>query len=129
MKQVTIFTDGSCLRNPGGPGGWAALLRCEVTTKQISGGEPATTNNRMELMAAIMGLRALKYKCKVFLYTDSQYLAGFPHKKIKKNNDLWKDFEREFLKHEVEFIWVRGHSNVMENEIVDSLARQAAHQQ
>ncbi len=134
---VEIFTDGACRGNPG-PGGWAALLRCKGVTKSISGGQPATTNNRMEMMAAIMALAALKRPCKVTITTDSQYLMkgitewlknwkkrGWltAEKKPVKNVDLWKRLDEVASRHEVEWQWVRGHNNHEQNEIADALAR------
>jgi ribonuclease HI len=134
---VEIFTDGACRGNPG-PGGWAALLRCKGVKKSISGGEPATTNNRMEIMAAIMALEALKRPCRVIITTDSQYLMkgitewlknwkkrGWltSEKKPVKNVDLWKRLDEAASHHEVEWQWVRGHNNHHENEIADTLAR------
>jgi ribonuclease HI len=134
---VEIFTDGACRGNPG-PGGWAALLRCKGVKKSLSGGEPATTNNRMEIMAAIMALEALKRPCKVIITTDSQYLMkgitewlknwkkrGWltAEKKPVKNVDLWKRLDQAASRHEVEWQWVRGHNNHHENEIADALAR------
>ncbi len=137
---VEIFTDGSCLGNPG-PGGWAALMRCNGVEKSMSGSESGTTNNRMELMAAIRGLEALKRPCSVHLMTDSQYvrqgitqwLAGWKRRGWKragnkpvKNSDLWKRLDQARGGHEIEWIWVRGHSGHVENERVDDLAREAA---
>jgi ribonuclease HI len=134
---VEIFTDGACRGNPG-PGGWAALLRCKGVKKSISGGQPATTNNRMEITAAIMALEALKRPCKVIITTDSQYLMkgitewlknwkkrGWltAEKKPVKNVDLWKRLDEAASHHEVEWHWVRGHNNHHENEIADALAR------
>jgi ribonuclease HI len=134
---VEIFTDGACRGNPG-PGGWAALLRCKGVKKSLSGGEPATTNNRMEIMAAIMALEALKRPCRVIITTDSQYLMkgitewlknwkrrGWltAEKKPVKNVDLWKRLDQAASRHEVEWQWVRGHNNHHENEIADALAR------
>ncbi len=139
-ERVEIFTDGSCLGNPG-PGGWAALMRFNGAEKAMSGSESGTTNNRMELMAAIRGLEALKRPCNVHLMTDSQYvrqgitewLAGWKRrgwkkadKKPVKNSDLWKRLDQARKGHEIEWIWVRGHSGHPENERVDDLAREAA---
>ena len=139
MKQVEIYTDGACRGNPG-PGGWAALLRYGAKERSLSGAEPATTNNRMELMAAIRGLEALSQPCTVDLYTDSQYvrngitqwLAGWKRKGWMtaaktpvKNADLWKRLEAAKDGHEVRWHWVRGHSGHRENEQVDALARAA----
>ncbi len=138
MKEIIIYTDGACSGNPG-PGGWGALFIYNGTRKTISDGEPYTTNNRMEMMGAIKALQQLKEPCKVKLYTDSKYLqqgATSWMKKwqlnnwrrgntIVKNDDLWKALATEIAKHQIEFIWVKGHSNHPENELVDELARQA----
>jgi len=132
MSIVEIFTDGACSGNPG-PGGWAALLRYNGHEKEISGGEVETTNNRMEMMAVIMALAALKKKSKVHLYTDSQYvqrgvtewMKGWKAKNwpVKiKNQDLWKRIDAETARHDVVFHWVRGHDGHTENERVDKLA-------
>jgi len=135
--KVEIFTDGACSGNPG-PGGWAAILRLGSRERELSGGEPATTNNRMELMAAIRGLEALKRSCKVRLYTDSNYLRegvtkwihGWKKngwrtadKKPVKNIDLWQRLDAARTPHEVDWIWVKGHSGHPENERADQLAR------
>ncbi len=139
---VEIFTDGACSGNPG-PGGWAALLRCKGNEKTISGGEARTTNNRMEMMAAIKALEALKRPCKVRLTTDSQYMMKGMTEWLKnwkkrgwvtasktpvKNAELWKRLDALTLQHKVEWTWVRGHNSHKENELVDSLARQALKQ-
>jgi ribonuclease HI len=140
MKQVEIHTDGACLGNPG-PGGWAALLRYGATERELVGGEPDTTNNRMELMAAIAGLEALKASCEVVLHTDSQYVkkgigewlpnwirrgwktaAGEP----VKNKDLWERLAAANTRHQVVWKWVKGHAGHVDNERVDQLARAAA---
>lgn len=138
--RVEIFTDGACLGNPG-PGGWAALLRYKTVEKTISGGEAATTNNRMELMAAIRALEALRRGTAVQLTTDSQYVkqgieAWLPRwqangwrtsdKKPVKNQDLWERLAAALAPHRVQWLWTRGHSGHIENEIVDKLAREAA---
>ncbi|MEO8160998.1 MAG: ribonuclease HI [Arenimonas sp.] len=142
MKQVQIHTDGACLGNPG-PGGWAALLRHGATERELAGGEADTTNNRMELMAAIAALEALKSPCEVVLHTDSQYVkkgigewlpnwirrgwktaAGDP----VKNQDLWERLSAANTRHQVQWKWVRGHSGNVDNERVDQLARAAAEQ-
>jgi ribonuclease HI len=139
---VEVFTDGACLGNPG-PGGWAALLRWRGSEKLLAGGEAATTNNRMELMAAITALEALKRPCDVLLTTDSQYVrqgveqwlakwrangwrtaAGQP----VKNRDLWERLAEACGRHRVRWAWVRGHSGHPENERVDSAARAEAEQ-
>jgi ribonuclease HI len=131
-KTIEIFTDGACSGNPG-PGGWGAILRTDGHEKEISGGEFETTNNRMEMMAAIKALEALKKPSRVKLYTDSQYLqkgvnewmAGWKKKgwpaKIK-NQDLWQRIDSLVSLHEVTFIWVRGHDGHPENERADALA-------
>lgn len=134
---VEIFTDGACSGNPG-PGGWGALLRHGSREKEISGGEPDTTNNRMELLAAIMALRSLKRSCRVKLSTDSTYvkdgITTWIHKwkengwktsnrKPVKNKDLWRALEDALEHHSVEWIWVKGHSGHPENERADELAR------
>ncbi len=137
--NVDIFTDGACSGNPG-PGGWGALLRYGKVEKELSGGEPLTTNNRMEMMAAIAALEALKRPSKVKLHTDSQYLKNgitewLPNwkrrgwktadKKPVKNADLWQRLEAAEKPHQVEWLWVRGHDGHVENERVDLLARNA----
>jgi ribonuclease HI len=136
---VEIFTDGACRGNPG-PGGWGAILRYGEVEKELSGGEPATTNNRMEMTAAIAALEALKRPCRVRLYTDSQYLrdgimqwlAGWKargwrtaDKKPVKNVDLWQRLDAIAAPHQIEWIWVRGHAGHPENERADALARAA----
>jgi ribonuclease HI len=138
--EVEIFTDGACLGNPG-PGGWAALLRYKKVEKWISGGEALTTNNRMELMAAIRGLESLRRKSRVKVTTDSQYVkqgieswlvrwqaTGWrtSDKKPVKNQDLWERLAAAVKPHEVRWEWTRGHSGHAENEKVDKLAREAA---
>lgn len=136
MKNIEIFTDGACRGNPG-PGGWGALLRYEGKERELYGGEQETTNNRMELMAAIEGLKALKESCSVALTTDSQYVRkGITEwivnwkkngwktaaKKPVKNADLWQALDGMIQQHEVEWHWVKGHSGHRENEIADQLA-------
>jgi len=136
---VEIFTDGACSGNPG-PGGWGALLRYGSVEKEISGGETQTTNNRMELMAAIAALEALKRPSTVRVHTDSQYLRNgitewIPQwkrrgwktadKKPVKNADLWQRLEAAEAPHDVKWLWVRGHDGHVENERVDLLARLA----
>lgn len=138
-KTVELFTDGACRGNPG-PGGWGALLRYGSTEKELKGAEPETTNNRMELMAAIEGLAALNKSCTVVLTTDSQYvkngitqwLPGWKakgwktaSKKPVKNRDLWERLDEQVQKHDVEWQWVKGHSGHAENERVDQLANDA----
>ena len=137
--KVEIFTDGACSGNPG-PGGWGALLRTNGVEKELSGGESPTTNNRMELMAAIKGLEALTRPSQVKLYTDSQYvqkgisewMPGWIKRGWKtsdnkpvKNADLWQQLSAARTPHKVEFIWVRGHNGHAENERVDRLAVEA----
>jgi ribonuclease HI len=142
-EVVEIFTDGACRGNPG-PGGWAALLRYKGREKTLHGGEPLTTNNRMELMAAIKALESLKRPCRVSLTTDSEYVikgirewlpawkrrgwktAG---KKPVKNVDLWERLDQAVQRHEVDWHWVRGHAGHIENEIVDRLAVHAIDEQ
>jgi len=136
LKQVMIFTDGACRGNPG-PGGWGAVLRYGSTEKTLSGGEPDTTNNRMELMAAIMALEALTQPCQVVLTTDSRYvmdgitqwMANWKKRGWKtaskqpvKNADLWRRLDAACSKHTIEWQWVKGHSGHPENEKADALA-------
>ena len=138
MKEVEIFTDGACRGNPG-PGGWGALLRYGDNEKKIYGGDRLTTNNRMELTAAIEDLASLKETSRVILTTDSQYVRqgitswmdnwkrrGWKtaNKKLVKNVDLWQRLEKEASSHEVEWMWVKGHSGHRENEMADQLANQ-----
>lgn len=140
MSEVEVVTDGACLGNPG-PGGWAALLRHGTTERELSGGEAQTTNNRMELMAAIAGLEALRRPCSVSLTTDSQYVMRgveewMPRWIAKgwrtaggdpvKNRDLWERLAAALGPHRVRWTWVRGHAGHVDNERVDSLARAAA---
>lgn len=139
-KSVEIHTDGACLGNPG-PGGWAALLRYQGRERELSGGEADTTNNRMELMAAIMGLESLKEPCRVDLTTDSQYvrqgitqwMANWLRRGWKtaggdpvKNRDLWERLHAAAGRHRVDWHWVKGHSGDPDNERVDALAREQA---
>ena len=138
-KRVEIFTDGACSGNPG-PGGWGVVLRYGDSEKELSGGEPATTNNRMELMAAIIGLESLRRPCPVKLSTDSTYVKDgitrwiadwkrrgwkTADKKPVKNVDLWQRLEAAAQHHEIEWEWVRGHAGHPENERADRLARDA----
>ena len=140
MKSVEIHTDGACLGNPG-PGGWGALLRHGDTERELAGGEANTTNNRMELLAAIMALEALKSPCEVVLSTDSQYvqkgigewLPNWIRRGWKtaggepvKNKDLWERLQAAARPHKVQWKWVKGHAGHAENERVDQLARAAA---
>jgi ribonuclease HI len=136
LKPVEVFTDGACKGNPG-PGGWGALLRFEGHQREIFGGEPDTTNNRMELTAAIEALKALKEPCNVSLTTDSVYVRDgvtkwinqwrrngwrTAAKKPVKNQDLWQALDAEVARHEVVWHWVKGHSGHPENERADELA-------
>ena len=136
-ERVEIHTDGACSGNPG-PGGWGAILSFGGTTKELSGGEGLTTNNRMELTAAIMALETLKRPCPVALYTDSQYLrggvTGWIHgwkrngwktadKKPVKNVDLWQRLDEAAKTHQIEWHWVKGHAGHDLNEKADALAR------
>jgi ribonuclease HI len=136
---VEIFTDGACSGNPG-PGGWGAVLRYRGRERELAGGEPQTTNNRMELMAAIQALETLKRPCQVRLHTDSQYLrtgiTAWIHqwkrngwrtadRKPVKNADLWQRLDAAIARHEIEWLWVRGHAGHPENERADALARGA----
>ena len=140
MKHVEIFTDGACLGNPG-RGGYGALLRYKGKEKSLSEGYTLTTNNRMELLAAIKGLEALSETCQVSLTTDSQYVRqGITQwiakwkrngwqtaaKQPVKNVDLWQALDRQTARHTMEWHWVKGHSGHRENEICDQLARDAA---
>ncbi|HEV7385241.1 MAG TPA: ribonuclease HI [Phenylobacterium sp.] len=135
--QVVIHTDGACSGNPG-PGGWGAVLHFKDQEKELWGGELQTTNNRMELMAAIQALEALKKPCKVELHTDSQYVQKGIHewihgwkkrgwltadKKPVKNDDLWKRLDTARLRHQVDWRWVKGHAGHEFNERADALAR------
>lgn len=139
MQEVEIFTDGACRGNPG-PGGWGALLRYKGKTRELYGAERNTTNNRMELMAAIKALETLKRSCNVVLTTDSQYvrngitqwLANWKrrgwktaNKKPVKNEDLWKRLDEATTRHDIKWHWVRGHAGHVENEIADQLANKA----
>ena len=139
-KAVEVHTDGACLGNPG-PGGWAALLRYGPHERELMGGEAATTNNRMELMAAISGLEALSEACEVVLFTDSQYvrqgitewMPGWVRRGWKtaggdavKNRDLWERLHAAAARHRIDWRWVKGHSGDPDNERVDTLARDQA---
>ncbi len=139
MKQVTIYTDGACSGNPGA-GGWGAFLSSDGKEKELSGGDAHTTNNRMELLAAIEGLRALKEPCDVKIYTDSQYVKngitqwihgwqknGWQNSKKQpvKNADLWKDLLEAQKHHTISWHWVKGHAGDPGNERADMLARMA----
>lgn len=137
--NVEIFTDGACSGNPG-PGGWGAILRAGPHEKEISGGDPATTNNRMELMAVIRALQALKGPCDVTLCTDSRYVMDgatkWMHnwkrngwktadKKPVKNGELWQELADAAAPHHIKWVWVHGHTGHPENERCDELARAA----
>ena len=140
MKQLEIFTDGACKGNPG-PGGWGAVIRYGKHEKEISGGDPDTTNNRMELSAAIEALKILTEPCHVKLHTDSKYVLdgitkwvhgwqrnGWKNASIQtvRNADLWHDLIDAVARHHIEWIWVKGHNGHPENERADRLASDAA---
>ena len=137
--KVDLFTDGACSGNPG-PGGWGAILRAGGRERELSGGEPATTNNRMELMAVIKGLAALTQPAFVTVHTDSRYVLDGATQWLRrwkangwktadkspvKNDDLWRLLEVEMARHDMRWIWVRGHDGHAENERADALARGA----
>jgi len=137
MKRIEMFTDGACKGNPG-PGGWCAILRYNGVEKVVSGGEKDTTNNRMELSAVLFGLRALKEPCHITLQSDSKYVLdsiskgwvyGWQKKGWKKsdgkpalNVDLWQQLLAEIAKHEIEYVWIKGHAGHPENERCDAQA-------
>lgn len=138
-KRIEIFTDGGCWGNPG-IGGWGAVLRSENNEKAISGSEAYTTNNRMEMTAAIQSLNALKFSCHVIIFTDSSYLKDgitswiegwkkngwkTKDKTLVKNIDLWKQLDLLMNKHQIEWSWVKGHAGHRENEMADQLAQDA----
>jgi ribonuclease HI len=135
VKKITLFSDGSSLGNPG-PGGYGTILRFGNKEKEISGGELNTTNNRMELLAVIEGLRALKEPCDVTIISDSSYvvkgiiewLEGWKKRDFKKvkNPDLWKEYIEVSKNHKIHALWVRGHNGHIENERCDILAKQEA---
>jgi len=137
MKKVVLYSDGACEGNPG-PGGWAVILAYGLHQKEISGAEPATTNNRMELTAAVEGLKALKEPCEIEFFTDSQYvqngisewlkdwkLQGWKTKERKavKNEDLWQELDVKSAKHQITWRWLKGHAGHEMNERCDLLAR------
>jgi ribonuclease HI len=139
MSMIEIFTDGACSGNPG-PGGWGAVLRSGKHEKEISGGDAATTNNRMEIMAAVMALRSLTKPSQVTIHTDSRYVMDGATKWMKnwkangwktsdkkpvKNNDLWLELEEALAPQDVKWRWVKGHSDHVENNRADALARAA----
>ena len=143
MKKVQLITDGACLGNPG-PGGWAALLRPEARTREIFGCEPLTTNNRMELTAAIQGLRAIKESCEVEVVTDSEYVKNgitqwihaWKRNQWKRsdnkpvlNVDLWQELDEEVSRHKTTWIWTKGHASHPDNNRADELANLAAREQ
>ncbi len=140
MKRVVLITDGSCLGNPG-PGGWASILRYNGKKKEIFGSEPRTTNNRMELKAAVEGLRALKAPCEVEIVTDSQYLKNGITQWIARwkrngwktstkapvvNQDLWRELDEQVARHKTEWAWTKGHASHEDNNRCDELANTAA---
>lgn len=143
MKSVQLITDGSCLGNPG-PGGWACILRYGEKRKEMYGSEPATTNNRMELRAAVEGLRALREPCEVEVVTDSQYVKngittwihGWKRngwktaaKKAVVNQDLWQDLDSQAARHKTRWSWTKGHATHDDNNRCDELATTAARSQ
>ena len=136
MKNVELITDGACSGNPG-PGGWAAILKYNAHKKEIWGSEPQTTNNRMELKAAVEGLRLLKERCKVTIVTDSEYVRkgitewihGWKRnnwrtsdKKPVKNQDLWEELDAQVARHDATWKWVKGHADHPDNNRCDELA-------
>lgn len=140
LKQIQIYTDGSCLGNPG-PGGYGVVMRYKQHTKELSGGFALTTNNRMELLAAIIALESLKEPCKIVLTSDSQYMRqgitqwihGWKkkgwvtsNKTPVKNVDLWQRLDKATQQHQIDWRWVKGHAGHPENERCDALAREAA---
>ncbi|MBY0228845.1 MAG: ribonuclease HI [Gemmataceae bacterium] len=132
VKHVVIYTDGACVRNPG-PGGWAAVLLCDGVRRELAGGCRRTTNNRMELLAAIEALKALKRPCTVVVHSDSTYVVDGAMKRLMhrwrgagSNLDLWRRLDEACAGHAVTFQWVRGHAGTPENERCDELAEAAA---
>ena len=143
MKKVKLITDGACIGNPG-PGGWAAILRCGPHTKEMFGSEPHTTNNRMELSAAVEGLRSLKEPCEVEIVTDSKYVKNgitswirrWKHngwrtsdKKPVVNQDLWQALDEQDSRHRTEWTWTKGHASHEDNNRCDEMATRAAREQ
>lgn len=143
MKKIRLITDGSCLGNPG-PGGWACILKYNEHIKEMYGYEPQTTNNRMELTAAVRGLRALKEPCEVTVVTDSEYVKNgitkwvvgwkrngwkTSNKEPVKNKELWEELDRETARHKAQWQWTKGHADDEENNRCDELAQAAARQQ
>ena len=143
MKKIELITDGACIGNPG-PGGWAAILRYNGTRKEIYGSEPHTTNNRMELRAAIEGLRTLNEECEVEVVTDSEYLKngittwihGWKRKgwitaakKPVVNQDLWQELDKQVARHKTQWTWTKGHASHADNNRCDELATRAAREQ
>lgn len=143
MKKIRLITDGACIGNPG-PGGWAYVLRYGEKVKEMSGSEPHTTNNRMELRAAVEGLRTLKEACEVEVITDSQYMKNGITEWIHKwkrngwrtaskapvvNQDLWRELEAEVARHKTEWSWTKGHASHADNNRCDELATAAARNQ
>ena len=143
VKKIRLITDGSCLGNPG-PGGWAAILKFNEHVKELYGCERETTNNRMEITAAVEGLRALKESCQVEIKTDSEYvkngitkwIAGWKRngwktgdKKPVKNRELWEALDAEQARHQTEWVWTKGHADDAENNRCDELAQRAAREQ
>lgn len=140
-ERIEVYTDGSCWKNPGGVGGWGVLIAYKGKYKALFGGEPSTTNNRMELTAAIKALQALNRPCRITLYTDSQYVQKGITQWIRKwkrrgwlveggnsvkNVDLWRILDEEAQRHDIQWIWVRGHAGHQGNEIADRLANKGA---
>jgi ribonuclease HI len=143
VKRVKIITDGACSGNPG-PGGWAAILRYNEHSREIFGSSPHTTNNRMELTAAIEGLKAIRESCEVEVVTDSEYLKNgittwihnwkrrnwtTSEKKPVVNQDLWKELDEQVQRHKTEWVWTKGHASHRDNNRADELATAAARQQ